>query len=83
MLYFAKSLDGVNWTTYYNSPVLQKGASGTWDEGNVYRSCFVYFADTDTLKVWYSSVGAVAKAGMWQIGFTSNTFTNFYYNLIY
>jgi uncharacterized protein YjdB len=83
MLYFAKSLDGVNWTTYYNSPVLEKGATGAWDAGNVYRSCFVYNASTDTLKVWYSSVGAVAKAGMWQIGYTSNTYTNFYYNLIY
>jgi putative cell wall-binding protein len=83
MLYYSKSSDGINWTTYYNSPILEKGAAGTWDEGNVYRSCFVYNADTDLMKIWYSSVGAGAAAGIWGIGYTDNKFTNMYYNLIY
>lgn len=81
-LFFAKSTDGINWSTY-DPAILEKGAYGDWDMGNIYRSCFVYFPDTDKFKVWYSSVGAGDLAGVWRIGYTENKFMNMYYNLIY
>ena len=40
-LYFAKSSDGVNWTTYA-TPALRKGSG--WDSGQIYRSTLIYDA---------------------------------------
>jgi hypothetical protein len=40
-----------------------------------------YDPSTDVIKVWYSAVNA--DAGFWGIGYTTNTYTNMMYNLLY
>ncbi|MBS5305928.1 discoidin domain-containing protein [Clostridium tertium] len=73
-LYYAKSSDGVNWTTYKN-PILSKGTSGKWDDMEIYRSCFVYDEDTNMIKVWYGAVSQNPQ--IWKIGFTENDYDKF------
>lgn len=80
MLYYAKSIDGMNWTSY-TKPALDKGNLDTWDDKEIYRSCFVYDSSNDMFKVWYS--GIQNKGYIWKIGCTENTYTNFMYNLIH
>jgi uncharacterized protein YjdB len=82
ILYFARSTDGINWQTWPNQPILSKGVSGAWDEGNVYRSSFIYYPESDLIKIWYSSVSAGSAANQWHIGLTTNNFINMYYNLV-
>lgn len=70
-LFYAKSPDGLTWTTYDN-PVLVPDA-GSWDCDFIYRSTFLYNNETDRFDLWYSA-GANATDG-WRIGHTSNTYT--------
>ncbi len=69
-LYFAKSSDGTNWTTY-STPALRKGAS--WDSGQIYRSTLIYDADTDMLRVWYSA----NNGSIWRQGYAERKYTDF------
>jgi hypothetical protein len=72
-LFFNSSLDGQNWTSYPR-PALEAGSR--WDDGEIYRSTFVYDPAQDLLKVWYS-----ARSGVWpwkwHTGLTSAKFTQF------
>jgi hypothetical protein len=77
--YFLKSTDGLNWTSYPNKTVLPTNSG--WDSFRIYRSSFVYDPATDIIKVWYSA--SDADAGFWGIGYTTNTYTNMMYNLLY
>jgi uncharacterized protein YjdB len=77
--YFLKSTDGLNWTSYPNKTVLPTNSG--WDSFRIYRSSFVYDPETDIIKVWYSA--SDADAGFWGIGYTTNTYTNMMYNLLY
>ena len=49
---YATSPDGINWDKYPDNPVLDKGASGEWDDINV-SSPTVLFED-NKYKMWYS-----------------------------
>jgi hypothetical protein len=51
-LYFARSADGLNWTTYPH-PLLH-GSQG-WDGAQIYRSTTSYESTTDMLRLWYSA----------------------------
>jgi hypothetical protein len=61
-LYFAKSTDGLNWTSF-SKPVLSPGPD--WDAGQIYRSTFLYDPSSDSLDIWYS---ARDKAHAWHTG---------------
>jgi hypothetical protein len=68
MLFYFKSVDGVNWTSY-TSPVLRPGAG--WDNGEIYRSHLLFDPSTNSLRVWYS---ASDKSGAWHIGLTEGDY---------
>jgi hypothetical protein len=71
MLKFAKSTDGMNWTTFPDA-VMMSSANG-WDT-NLYRSTFLYDNSTDQIKVWYS---AYTSSQIWHIGYVSKNYTDF------
>jgi len=71
-LYLATSWDGLNWKVYDYAPVLAKGASGSWDEQQIYRTTFIVY--DSVLYVWYS---ARNSASVWHIGFTSKDISDF------
>ncbi len=63
LLFFAKSSDGVNWTTF-GRPILVPGSG--WDASQIYRSTFLYDESTDMLRVWYSA----QHSQVWHTGYT-------------
>ena len=70
VLFFARSTDGINWTTY-NKIALATGLG--WDAGEIYRSTLLYDQEKDLLKVWYS-----ARSGRdWHLGYSQANFTTF------
>jgi hypothetical protein len=70
-LFFARSPDGINWTTY-SKPVFVPGNG--WDSQAIYRSTLVYHPDTDLLQVWFSAEG---NNKVWSIGFSELTYSDF------
>jgi hypothetical protein len=71
VLFFSKSQDGINWTTY-NKPVL--GPSTTWDDLEIYRSSLLFDSSMNHLKVWYS---AASKGEVWHVGLSEGDFEEF------
>ena len=71
-LYVAMSWDGLNWKVYDSAPVLAKGPSGSWDDGEIYRSSFI--VQGSVLYVWYSAMNSNHR---WGIGFTSCDISDF------
>ena len=63
-LFFAKSTDGVHWTTY-SEPILRH-EDREWTASAVYRSSFLYDANSDVLSLWISARGS---DGAWRMGF--------------
>ncbi len=63
-LYFAKSLDKINWIMYPNKLIAK---STSWDSAEIYRSTFLFDADKDLLRIWYS---ARNSTDVWHIGYT-------------
>jgi predicted GH43/DUF377 family glycosyl hydrolase len=49
---YATSPDGISWTKYGGSPVMQAGPPGAWDDNTV-LPCAVIF-DGSTYKMWYA-----------------------------
>ena len=68
-LFFARSSDGLHWTTY-RRPILWASGSG-WDSGEIYRSTFVYDEPTDKLRIWYSA----ESKQTWHTGYTECNYT--------
>jgi hypothetical protein len=62
VLFFSKSRDGVNWTTY-NNVILGPGTS--WDDREIYRSSILFDSNTNRLRVWYS---AANTEDIWHVG---------------
>lgn len=71
MLLYAKSTDGLVWTTYPHK-VLEKSVSG-WDSRQVYRATSLYDSATDMFKVWYSG----STVTEWHIGYTQRDYSDF------
>jgi hypothetical protein len=63
-LFFARSSDGLHWTTY-REPILRH-EDREWTASAVYRSSFLYDAKTDELSLWISARGS---NGAWRMGF--------------
>lgn len=62
-LFFARSPDGVHWTTYAE-PILRH-EDRAWSSAAVYRSTFVYLPENDELRLW---VSARSATGNWTLG---------------
>ncbi len=60
VLHLTKSKDGINWEQVGNKPVLSPGPDGSWDDFQIYRSCFYYepgeAVGDSTMRVWYSAL---------------------------
>ena len=68
---YATSHDGINWNPW-STPVLEPGASGTWDNADVGAPC-VLFVDS-LYHLWYS--GATSTTG-YRIGYATASPTGF------
>jgi predicted GH43/DUF377 family glycosyl hydrolase len=51
---YVSSSDGINWTKHENNPILEKGASGNWDDGLVAFPSVIYNEATSVFRMWYS-----------------------------
>ena len=69
-LLFARSENGVTWTTY-PKPIISP-RTGAWDQNFIYRSTFTYEPATsnrsDKLRIWYSG-GKESSSLRWRIGY--------------
>jgi hypothetical protein len=70
VLFFAKSTDGINWTTYGKKAL---GPGSTWDDAQIYRSTLLYDPVGDILRIWYSARGGQE----WHTGYTQARLTDF------
>lgn len=68
-LFFANSKNGLNWQTY-PQPVMEAGSS--WDNGEIYRSSFVYDPAKALFRTWYSACDFAAE---WHIGYTEESYS--------
>jgi hypothetical protein len=71
VLFFNNSSDGINWKSYAK-PALGLGLG--WDNGQIYRSTFLFDSRQDMLEVWY---GARSSSGEWHMGFTAGVYADF------
>lgn len=69
-LFFARSDDGLHWTTYAH-PVLRH-EDRDWTAAAVYRSSFLYDAKTDALSLWISARGT---DNVWRLGYARVRYT--------
>jgi hypothetical protein len=70
-LFFARSSDGVHWNAY-PEPVLRH-EDRNWTAAAVYRSSFLYDADSDELRMWISARG---DDGAWRMGYARARYTS-------
>lgn len=60
VLHLTQSKDGVNWQQVGTLPLLSPGATGNWDDFQIYRSSFYYEPGATigggTVRVWYSAL---------------------------
>ena len=77
----SKSADGIHWTPVVmengrSKAILQPGADGTWDDGQIYRATFRYepaengAKNGGTFHIWYSALSKKPNQ-IWKIGYTS------------
>lgn len=57
MLYLTRSKDGINWEQIGTAAAMNPGKPGSWDDFQIYRTCFVYKEGAESkVEVWYSSL---------------------------
>ncbi|MEO5800899.1 MAG: hypothetical protein ABIZ70_12280 [Gemmatimonadales bacterium] len=71
-LFFARSADGVNWTTY-RTPVLQR-SDADWIRGSLYRGSLLYDPSRDAIRIYLS---ASAPGSIWHLGYVEYRFADF------
>ncbi len=59
---YATSPDGINWTKYGNTPVLDLGTSGSWDSFWAYVNTVLY--EDGEYKMWYSGFDGLQGLGI-------------------
>jgi hypothetical protein len=62
-LFFARSTDGVHWQTF--AEPLLRHEDRSWSSAAVYRSTFLYYPESDELRLW---VSARSVEGTWSLG---------------
>ena len=65
---YASSPDGIVWTKYAYNPVLDRGASGSWEDGGNYGPGVLF--DGTEYRMWYS--GQDGSRGHQRIGYASS-----------
>lgn len=63
-LFFARSRDGVTWTTY-RTPVMRR-RDADWMGASLYRGSLLYDAARDAIRIYFS---ASAPGSVWQVGY--------------
>lgn len=71
-LFFARSSDGVTWTTY-RVPVLKRN-DADWVRGSLYRGSLLYDASRDAIRIYLS---ASAPGSIWHLGVVEYRFKDF------
>ena len=71
-LFFARSADGIAWTTY-RVPVLRR-RDADWIRASLYRGSLLYDASRDAIRIYLS---ASAPGSIWQLGYVEYRFTEF------
>lgn len=71
-LFFARSADGINWTTY-RAPVFKR-SDAEWVRGSLYRGSLLYDASRDAIRIYLS---ASAPGSVWKIGYVEYRFAEF------
>ena len=56
VLYLTTSRDGLHWEQPSIHPLLSPGATGSWDDFQIYRSSLTYDSANDMVRVWYSAL---------------------------
>lgn len=62
-LFFARSSDGVTWTTY-RTPVMRRG-DAAWTGASLYRGSLLYDATRQSIRIYFS---ASARGDIWHLG---------------
>ena len=65
-MWFLNSTDGVNWN-HYDSPILEEGADGSWDDDLVYRGGFIII--DGNMSLFYTAQDGIDN---WHCGFSYN-----------
>ena len=71
-LFFARSSDGVSWTSY-RVPVLKRN-DADWVRGSLYRGSLLYDASRDAIRIYLS---ASAPGSVWHLGVVEYRFKDF------
>ena len=74
-LFFARSSDGIHWTTY-NRAALLPSLGVAWDGAQIYRSTLLYDEANDRLRIWYSASNKDA-VWTWHQGYAERNYTQF------
>ena len=71
-LFFARSPDGIKWTSY-RTPVLKRN-DASWVRASLYRGSLLYDASRDAIRIYLS---AAAPGSVWQLGVVEYRFAEF------
>jgi len=74
-LFFAKSSDGLNWTSYPRQ-IIQLGEQ--WDNYFMYRATGLYDNQNNKIRIWYS---ALSGDSSWHTGYTEGDYDTFLSNV--
>jgi hypothetical protein len=77
VLFYAKSSDGVNWTTYSHVAL---GPGSSWDSHTIYRSALNYDPVHDQVQVWYSAwtrIAGTPSTTQWHVGYSGVNYSGF------
>ncbi|MES2125598.1 MAG: hypothetical protein V4503_13015 [Gemmatimonadota bacterium] len=71
-LFFARSRDGISWTTY-RTPVLRR-TDADWMGASLYRGSLLYDPSRDAIRIYFS---ASAPGSVWQVGYVEYRLRDF------
>jgi hypothetical protein len=68
---YATSPDGFTWTKYEGNPVMNVGASGSFDDMSVWPGTVLF--DGERYRMWYTGAhGTISSDSDWQIGYAES-----------
>ena len=69
---YAFSADGINWTRPIDTPSLETGASGEWDEEDASYGCAIFNPLSNQYEMWYTGIDT---------NFPSSNINGYYYDI--
>ena len=67
---YATSIDGVNWTKYFNNPILHPSNNG-WDDRGIAAPEVIKINNND-YRMWYSAISYSSSFTRWKIGYATS-----------